>query len=160
MPSDGGGRLTRGGKICLGNSEHRWTARARPRAAELGGRHAGVPLEGVGEVALVVEARGGGDLGQSHFRVAQLTHARVQTQLADVLADRAAVVPAKHSRQVGGMHSGDLRELLETEVFVEVRVQVVVRAEQPARRRSRPAFQLIPNGERDDLQHQPFGQEG
>src|SRR5205085_9774582 len=118
--SNDGGRLTLGGGLCLGSSERRCTGRARVFVSEPGGRHARVPLEGVGEVALVVEARGRGDLRQSPLRVAQLPHALVQAQLARVLADRAAVVTPEHPGQVGRVHPDDLAELSEADLLVEV----------------------------------------
>jgi putative addiction module component (TIGR02574 family) len=64
-----------------------------------------VALEGAAEVAVVGQAGRDGDLRERRFRGRQLASGLLQAQSADILTGRAAVVAAKLTGKVSGMHA-------------------------------------------------------
>src|SRR5262245_19445844 len=86
-----------------------------------GRRHARVASEGVREMALVREARGQGDVRQRGVRSREAAAGELDAELADVVAQRAAVKPAEDAGQMSRVDADRLRDAAESQGLAKPR---------------------------------------
>jgi hypothetical protein len=119
---------------------------------KLAGRHPRPPPEGPGEVALVGESGGEGDLCKRGVGRCELSASELDPQSADVVARGAFVVPAEGA---GEMHrvDADLRgDGAEVDVAREAVAQEVTGAAEPTRGRAPRDGAPVPRRLGQDLQ--------
>src|SRR5690242_17320342 len=89
------------------------------------------------EVALIVEARGGGNLSDRVFTLGQSLHGPLETQLTQILAYSRTKVLLERAGEMCRMHAHSVSDLDQIEWIVEASVQQIARLAEPTRRSQR-----------------------
>src|SRR5215510_6747409 len=102
----------------------------------MGRRDADAAFEGPGEMALVAKARSQGYLDNRRVGCGQLVAGVFDSQLTNVISDRALVRLVKGLSQVDRMHADVVGHFGQREALCEARMQKVSGLLQPPRRQT------------------------
>ena len=125
----------------------------------LAGRHAGGEFEGAAKVALIAESGVAGDIRQRLVRRPQLLDRAVDSQTANIFADRASLKPSEDSREMDSVHACDSSDAVESQVATRVFAQQFFDLPKPCRSFTSTSRRNVTSRPAEDLENQSFHHE-